>query len=306
VSIPIGVGVGDAFGQGGDVPAFTATVARMRELGFPAVWTAQIFGLDALTALAVAGAQVPDIRLGIGVVPTYPRHPIALAIQALTVQSATGGRLDLGIGLSHQMVIEGMYGYSYEKPARHMREYLSALQPLLHGESVNVEGETLTARGGINVPGAEAPPVLVAALGALMLKLTAELADGTITWMTGVKTIGDHIAPTISAAAEAAGRPAPRVVVGLPFCVTDDVDGARGRAAETFSVYGMLPSYRAMLDREGIEGPPDLAVCGDESVVAAAIAAVEDAGGTEVTAVPFGTPEEYERTVQVLASLAKG
>ncbi|MFN8028608.1 MAG: TIGR03564 family F420-dependent LLM class oxidoreductase [Acidimicrobiia bacterium] len=270
------------------------------------MWTAQIFGSTRFTALAVAGAQVPDIRLGVGVVPTYPRHPMALAIQALTVQSATGGRLDLGIGLSHQMVIEGMYGYSYEKPARHMREYLSALQPLLHGEGVNVEGETLTARGGINVPGATAPPVLVAALGSLMLKLTAEQADGTITWMTGVKTIGEHIAPTINAAAQAAGKPAPRVVVGLPFCVTDDVDGARGRAGETFAVYGMLPSYRAMLDREGIEGPPDLAVCGDESVIADAIRAVEDAGGTEVTAVPFGTPEEYERTVEVLAELARG
>jgi F420-dependent oxidoreductase-like protein len=305
VSIPIGIGVGDAFGQSGDVADFTAAVARMRELGFPSVWTAQIFGLDALTALAVAGAQVPDIRLGIGVVPTYPRHPIALAMQALTVQSATDGRLDLGIGLSHQMVIEGMYGYSYEKPARHMREYLSALQPLLHGEGVNVEGSTLTARGGINVPGTSAPPVLVAALGAVMLKVTAEQADGTVTWMTGVKTIGDHIAPTIGAAAEAAGRPAPRVVVGLPFCVTDDIDGARGRAAETFAVYGMLPSYRAMLDREGIDGPPDLAVCGGESVIADTVRAVEAAGGTEVIAVPFGTPQEYERTVQVLAGLAR-
>jgi F420-dependent oxidoreductase-like protein len=303
--VDIGIGVGDAFGPGGSVDDFVASVARMKDLGFPAVWTAQIFNLDALTALAVAGAQVPDVRLGVGVVPTYPRHPLALAMQALTVQSATGGRLDLGIGLSHQMVIEGMFGYSYDKPARHMREYLDALRPALRGEPVSVEGETLTARGGVSVPGAVAPPVLVAALGTVMLKVAAELADGTVTWMTGIRTIGDHIAPTITAAAEAAGRPAPRVVVGLPFCVTDDIEGARARAGETFAVYGMLPSYRAMLDREGIDGPPELSVVGDPAVIEAAIRGVEDAGGTEVIAVPFGTPEEYERTVEVLADLAR-
>jgi F420-dependent oxidoreductase-like protein len=263
----------------------------------------QIFGLDALTALAVAGAEVPGIELGTAVIPTYPRHPMMLAAQALTTQSAIGNRLVLGIGLSHQVVIESMFGYSFDKPGRHMSEYLSILLPLLHERSVQYRGETLKAAGSITIGDVAAPPVLLAALAPRMLKMAGALADGTITWMTGPSTVADHIVPSITKAAADAGRPQPRVAVGLPVCVTTDVDAARQRAAKAFQIYGQLPSYRAMLDREGAEGPADVAIVGDEDSVAAQIAQLGQIGATDFMAAPFGSQEERDRTTTAVAAL---
>jgi F420-dependent oxidoreductase-like protein len=277
------------------------------EAGLASIWLSQIMDVDALTALAVIGHEVPGIELGTAVVPTYPRHPMMLAGQALTTQAACGNRLTLGIGLSHQIVIEGMFGYPWDKPARHMREYLSVLGPLLNGQQVSFEGATVTARpmAPVKVAGAEAPQVLVAALAPVMLKVAGELADGTITWMVGAKTLSSHIVPSITAAAEAAGRPAPRIAVGLPVCVTEDVDRARQSAAQAFAIYGQLPSYRAMLDREGAEGPADVAVVGDEETVAAELGRLADAGATDLSPPPFGTGEERRRTLALLSELAR-
>ncbi len=275
-------------------------LARAAEEGFSSAWMSYIFGLDALTALAVAGSQVPGIELGTAVVPTYPRHPAALAQQALTVNAALDGRLALGIGLSHQVVIEDMYGYSFDRPARHMREYLSILVPLLRGRQVAFEGETLTAQIGLTTPGAGDLPVLVAALAPRMLKLAGEMADGTVLWMTGPKTVAEHIAPAITGAARDAGRPEPRIVCLLPVCVTDDAEAARARAAELFAIYGQLPSYRAMLDREGAEGPADVALIGDEEAVSARVEALAKAGVTDFVAAEFGGDA---RTREFLRSL---
>ncbi|GII04447.1 TIGR03564 family F420-dependent LLM class oxidoreductase [Planobispora takensis] len=275
-------------------------IARTADEGFPSAWVSNIFGLDALTALAVAGSQVPGIELGTAVVPTYPRHPAVLAQQALTVNTALGGRLALGIGLSHQIVIEGMYGYSFDKPARHMREYLSVLVPLVRGENVAFEGETLTAKIGLSTPGTGDMPVLIAALAPRMLKLAGEVADGTVLWMTGPKTVTEHVAPAVTEAARAAGRPAPRIVCGLPICVTDDVEAARARAAEVYAVYGHLPSYRAMLDKEGAEGPAQVALIGDEDTVGAQLETLAKAGVTDFAASEFGRDQ---RTRDFLKSL---
>ena len=186
----------------------------------------QIFGMDALTAIAVAAKNVPNIRVGTSVIPTYPRHPMVLAQQALTTQSVIGGRLELGIGLSHQPVVEGMWGISFDKPVRHMSDYLSILTPLLNDSTVSYKGESIIGRGEITPPPADAPPVLVAALGPQMLRLAGRLADGTITWMTGPETIRTLTAPTISEGSRKAGRPAPQVAMGLPVCVTSDVDAS--------------------------------------------------------------------------------
>ncbi|MBG0831215.1 TIGR03564 family F420-dependent LLM class oxidoreductase [Planomonospora sp. ID67723] len=275
-------------------------IARGADDGFTSAWVSNIFGLDALTALAVAGSQVPGIELGTAVVPTYPRHPAVLAQQALTVNTALGGRLALGIGLSHQIVIEGMYGYGFERPARHMREYLSVLVPLVRGEKVEFEGETLTAKLGLSTPGTGDMPVLIAALAPRMLKLAGEVADGTVLWMTGPKTVAEHVAPAVTEAARAAGRPAPRIVCALPVCVTDDPEAARARAAEVFAVYGHLPSYRAMLDKEGAAGPAEVAVVGDEDTVAAQIETLAKAGVTDFVASEFGRDQ---RTRDFLKSL---
>jgi 5,10-methylenetetrahydromethanopterin reductase len=272
--------------------------ARQAEAdGFASYWASQIFGHDALTALAVIGREVPRIELGTSVVPTYPRHPMIMAQQALTVNAASGGRLCLGVGLSHQVVIESMMGMSFTKPVRHLREYLSVLRPLSRGEAVSFDGEEYRVHASLNPAGASPFPILVAALGPQMLKVTAELADGTITWCTGPETLAGHTIPTINAAAEAAGRPPPRVVAALPVCVTTDVDGAKERAAKVFAIYGQLPSYRAMLDREGAAGPADIAILGPASEVTERIAALADIGVTDFAAVEFGAdPDEVAAT----------
>jgi F420-dependent oxidoreductase-like protein len=298
----IGIFGGEVAGVGG-IDNVVAAAKEAADQGFSSYWLPQIFGLDALTTIAVIGREVPELELGTAVVPTYPRHPMMLAAQALTAQAATGGRLVLGIGLSHQIVIEGMFGMSFEKPVRHMREYLEILMPLVRGEAVSYKGETLTFNGGVGVQGATPFPVLIAALGPKMLELAGTLADGTITWMTGPATLESHTIPTLTKAAAQAGRPAPRVAVGLPVCVTDDPDGTLERAAKVFSIYDTLPSYKAMLDREGAGGPRDVAIVGDESTVRAQIERLDGIGVTDFAAVEFGSRDTHPRTRELLRSL---
>jgi 5,10-methylenetetrahydromethanopterin reductase len=289
---------------------FTETVEQLQQFadaGLDHAFAVQIFGPDALTLLAAAGAQVPGIGLGTGVVPVYPRHPMMLAQQALTVQWAMGNRLILGIGLSHQVVVEGMWGLSFDRPATYMKEYLAALMPLLHGETVSVAGERVTANAfqPLDVSGVEAPPVLVAALGTAMLRLAGRVADGTVTWMTGTQTIDSHISPTIRAAADKAGRPAPRVGVALPVTVTTDVEAAKERVNKEFALYPSLPSYRAMLDKEGADSPADIAFIGDEETVAAHIEKLAAAGATDFVASVVGNAEERERSFKLISEIAK-
>jgi len=287
-----------------------AELERYAEAGLDHAFATQIFGPDALTLLAVAGSRVPGITLGTGVVPVHPRHPMVLAQQALTVQWATQNRLVLGIGLSHQVMVEGVWGLSYDKPARYMEEYLASLLPLLRGETVSSAGERVSTNAFMpldvaTLPGIEPPPVLVAALGPAMLRLTGAVADGTITWMTGTKTIGEHVAPSINAAASEAGRPAPRVVVSLPVAVTADPEAARARIAEEFAIYPSLPSYRAMLDREGAADATDIAFIGDEEAVAAAIGRLADAGATDFVAGVIGDRADRARALALLSELAR-
>ena len=298
----IGIGIGDIAGRGSSPGDQIEQIRALAAQGVPSVWLAQIFGADALTMMAVAGAQMPGIEFGTAVVPTYPRHPTALAAQAMTVQAVTGGRLTLGVGPSHREVIEDMFGLDYTKPARHMREYLTVLGGLLRGERVDFTGETMRVNARLNIPGSTPPSVLVAALGPVMLRVAGELADGTVTWMTGPETLARHTVPVLSKAAADAGRPAPRVVASLPICLTTDLAAARERAARQFAMYGQLPNYRAMLDREGAAGPADIAIAGDEAALRAGLGRLADVGVTEFLAVPFGTKEQIADTIGLLAS----
>jgi F420-dependent oxidoreductase-like protein len=281
----------------GTIDDIVAEARQAEADGYASFWVPNIFGHDALTALAIVGREVPRIELGTSVVPTYPRHPSAIAQQCLTVNAACGGRLTLGIGLSHKVVIENMLGMSFDKPVRHIRDYLSILGPLSRNEPVSYRGEDYSTNLALQANGAPPFGVVVAALGPQMLKATAELADGTLTWCTGPATLADLTVPTINAAAEAAGRPAPRVIAALPVCVTDDRAAATARAAKLFEIYGQLPSYRAMLDREGAAGPEDIAITGTEAEVVERIAALADIGVTDFAAVEFpGNPDEAAAT----------
>jgi 5,10-methylenetetrahydromethanopterin reductase len=299
--------IGSLIDVGASFPDTVAQLRRFADAGLDHAFAIQIFGPDALTLLAAAGAEVPGIELGTGVVPVYPRHPMMLAQQALTVQLVTGNRLILGIGLSHQVVVEGMWGISFEKPARYMKEYLAALMPLLHGETVAITGERVTTNAfqPLEVRNVSAPPVLVAALGDTMLKLAGRVADGTVTWMTGTRTVATHISPVIRAAAEKAGRPAPRIGVALPISVTADIGAARDRVNEEFAIYPNLPSYKAMLDKEGATCPADVGLLGDEDAVIAGIEKLADAGATDFVASIVGTREERDRTFDLLSSIAR-
>ncbi len=276
-----------------------------RRLTIDDVWMANIFSFDAISTLMLVGRETRRIGLGTAVTPTFPRHPTAIAQQALTTAAATGNRFTLGIGLSHQLVIENMLGLSYQQPARHMREYLSVLMPLARGEPANFQGEEYRVSNvALDVPGAARLPVVVAALGPVMLKIAGELADGTNTWMVGPKTMETHIIPRIRGAARAAGRADPRVVGGFPIILTNKPEEAKAKIAQQLTIYGQLPSYRAMLDREGVAGPADVAIAGDENQLRGQLKRLEDIGVTHFNAAIAAVEDgAFERTLEFLSSM---
>lgn len=290
---------------GGSFRGIVDEAKRAEAEGFAFFGMANISGADAIGTLTVAGAETSRIRLLTGVVPTYPRHPGAIAQQALTAQAASGGRFTLGIGLSHRVSIEGRYGLSFDRPAVHMREYLDVLLPLLRGETIQYEGEQYTFRGGLNLPDATLPvPCVIAAMAPVMLRLAGERTSGTILWMTGGKAVREHIAPRITKAASEAGRPAPEIMCTLPITLTGDVRAARERANRTYEGYNNLPSYRAMLDKQGADLPGDAALAGDEQALREQLTELKESGVTSFGAATFddGTGSG-KRTREFLASL---
>jgi len=298
----IGLMSGATPGPDGTLDGIVARAQNLEAAGFHALWMANIFGLDAITSLAIVGRETQRIELGTAVVPTYPRHPAAIAQQALTTQAACGGRFTLGIGLSHKLVIEDMFGLSYAKPASHMREYMSVLGPLARGEAASFQGDDYRVNAALDVPGTSRLPILIAALGDRMLQLAGSTADGTILWMTGPATIEDHIGPKLRAAAKEAGRPDPRIVAGFPIVVTDDEAAAREAISKGLVMYGTLPSYRAMLDKEGAAGPADIAIVGNAETVSDQIKRLADIGVTDFDAAIFPVADDSDaRTIEVLA-----
>ena len=289
-----------------DVATQVQSVVKAEEDGFDSIWFGQIFGPDVLTVLALAGQKTSRIELGTSVVPTYPRHPHVLAQQALTVQAATSGRFNLGIGLSHAPVVESMWGLKYDRPAVHMREYLSVLLPLINEGRASFSGESFRVNVTVQVSVPKPPPVLIAALAPVMLRLAGERTDGTITWMAGPKTLETHIVPRINKAAKDAGKPAPRVVAGLPIAVTDDAAGARERAARSFQIYGTLPNYQRVLNIEGAPGPADVAVVGNESEVERQLRSIASAGATDFLAGMFPVGDDIQASLARTRALLKG
>ena len=301
--------IGIFLGLGDILPRLSDHLERVEQAeaaGFESFWFPQVFGADVLTVIALAGERTTRIEIGTAVIPTFPRHPVVLAQQALTAQAATNGRLTLGVGVSDKSTIEDWLGLSYDRPASHMKEYLSVLRPLLNEEGVDFAGEAFKVNTALQVPDAMPCPVLVSALGPRMLAISGELGDGAIVKMTGPKTIETHVVPRINAAAEAAGRPKPRVCVGVAVAVTDNPEGARDRAGRLFRSFDILPSYQRMLEIEGAQGPADMAVVGNEAAVERQLRLLADAGATDLLATIFPVdegPVSIARTRALLKSL---
>ena len=277
--------------------------------GFPSAWCVHFSrGVDALTILGVVGTQTRHIELGVGVVPTYPRHPLALAQQAATAQALAGGRLTLGVGVSHRPVIEGMHGIPYEKPAHHMREYLSILGPLLTEGKASFQGERYHVDAQITVPGTHRVSIVVGGLSSRMVQIAGELADGVVTWLAGRRTLENQIVPRVRRAAAEADRPPPRVIAALPVAVCDDTEEARGVANQALSRYAALTNYQRQFEREGVATPGDVAVLASESVVEQALRALADIGVTEFwpITIPVGedAQDSLRRTRALLTALA--
>lgn len=287
----------------------TAIIDHARQAkadGFASYWLAEhpTGGLDAMMVLAMVGLQVPDMELGTAIVPTFPRHPMVLAGQVHTTLAAIGPRFTLGIGLSHATMMAQL-GIAFDKPIRHLREYLSVLVPLLNEGRVNFTGELISCAAQTFFTPAAPCPVVVAALGPQALKVAGQLADGTTLAWVGPKTIREHIKPRLFESAAAAGRPTPRIIATLPVCVTADEVGVRARISRNLAMYGELPSYKAMFEREGVAGPGELAIAGSASQVRDAIEAMREAGVTDFAASEFTTSaEELQQTRELLTSMA--
>ena len=294
-------------GDGGGLDSMISGIAEAERDGFVTVWVPNIFSHDALMTLALAGRETKSIELGTAVVPTYPRHPHAMAQQAATANAAAGGRVVLGLGRSHQVVIESMFGLDYDRPISRMREYVTIVRALANEGSVSFAGKSYNVNAPLTIPDGKPLKIMVGALMPKMLELCGELCDGTLTWMTGPKHLATSIVPVMGDAAAKAGREMPRVVCSLPVCVTDNPDAVRAIAAKQFEVYGTLPVYRACLDAEGAAGPEDIALIGSEDQVREGLARVAESGASDFYAAILpedGTSgESRARTYEMLKGL---
>jgi F420-dependent oxidoreductase-like protein len=296
-------------GGAGTVEKMVVQAKRAEADGFTSLWYASAVGGDPLVAMAAAGKATTTIELGTSVLQTYTCHPVLQVNRAASVVAGMSRPgFTLGIGPSHKPVIEDFYGLSYDHPGRHTEEYVRVLTALLQGDAVDVDGEDFQVHLGAPAPLPHAVPVLVAALAPRLLRVAGELTQGTILWMGNATAIETHVAPRINAAAAGAGRPAPRIVAGLPVAVHDDVAEARDTAAQVFAHYGVLPNYRRLLDIGGAPGPADAAIVGDEASVAAQIERLFAAGATDVWAAPFPVGDDRQasrhRTRALLQELA--
>ncbi len=300
----IGAVIGRRGGFGDTISQLVAEYEQARAADVSSVWITQHLGFDALTLISSWGVD-GDVELGTAVIPVQTRHPVVLAEQALTAQAMCGGRLVLGLGLAHAHNLERLYGLPRRRSVSYLADYLSTLDALMAAEPAtpNESFALSTQLGAAELP--TPPPVLIAALGPRMLQLAGERTGGTITWMTGAATIESYVSPTIRAAAAAAGRPDPRVVVCLPVCVTENPASARERLGPAIGSYRDIPSYTAMLDREGVADAIDVAIIGNADQVGAALTELAARGATDVAAIPLGNPDEVSATWGLISTLAK-
>ncbi|MEU1549265.1 LLM class F420-dependent oxidoreductase [Nocardia sp. NPDC005745] len=313
----IGVMIGPEKGDSGrKLERMLRDIEWAESAGLDTAWIPQIpTDFDALITIAAMGLRTSRIELGTAVVPLQTQHPIALARQALSAHAAAGGRLALGVGPSHHWIVRDMLGLPYDKPAAYTRDYLEVLHAGLRGPGrVDVQNATFTVHNPLDLGPVAPVPVLVAALGPVMLRIAGEQADGTVLWMADERAIADHVVPKISKAAADAGRPAPRVVAGLPVCLCEPgrVDEARERANRILGEAEISPNYQRLLDQGDARDIGDLCLAGDEAQIAAGLRRYAEAGATDVSVrlLPIGeTRDELvaskQRTREMIAELAR-
>jgi F420-dependent oxidoreductase-like protein len=296
------------------VGQLTADAVAAEAAGFTSIWVPQIpDDFDAMTAVVLMGAATSRIEIGTAVVPIQTRHPIAMAQQALSTQAVCDGRFTLGLGPSHHWIVTDMLGLPYVRPAHLVRNYVEVLNTAFAGPGlVDVVNDDFRVRNELAVTDVGPTPILVAALAPVMLGIAGELASGTILWMADERAIGEHVVPRVTAAATKAGRPAPRVVAGVPvaLCANDEVDAARGWANRALGHSEYSPNYQRLLEHGDATDVGDLLAAGDEAAVRDRLCSFRDAGVTDlaVRVLPLGSDrsariDSKQRTLALLSSL---
>ncbi len=285
------------------------------EHGLSSVWIPQVPDeFDAMTAAALIAHATSRIEVGTAVVALQSRHPVALLQQSLSTQLVAEGRFTLGLGPSHHWIIEDMLGLPYERPAALTADYLDTLDAAMAGPGpVDVENDSFRIHNPMHVTDAPRMQVMLAALGPVMLRLAGARTDGTILWLADEKAIEGHIAPKLNDAAAEAGRPAPRIVAGVPICLClpSEIDTAKARADRVLSEATVSPNYQRLLDQGNATGVSDILAAGDEEAIRARLASFADAGVTDlsVRVLPIGEGREQllessRRTRELVAHLA--
>lgn len=306
MTVGVAINAGDA---GNQIDASVRLAGEAAAAGLRSAWFGQVFGADSPQLAAIVGREVPGLQVGTAALPVFGRHPLLVSSQAQTAQAATHGRYHLGLALGTKFLTETGFGIPYERPIARLREFLTALRQLIETGAADFHGELLTATTPLSarVPGAEGGvPLLVAAMGPQALRVSGELADGVLPYLAGPRVLAEHIVPAVTAAAQAAGRPAPRIVAFVNGVVTDDVDAARETAVERFAFYENVPSYARVIALGGAARAGDLAVIGDEKTVAAEVRRYRDAGATEVvfSQTDLAGAADQRRTWALLGQLA--
>ncbi|WP_167097735.1 LLM class F420-dependent oxidoreductase [Mycobacterium sp. DL592] len=274
--------------------------------GVRQVWFAQQFDLDAISLSGVVGAAVPGLGVGTFVVPINPRHPLVVASLAQTAQAASHGNFTLGLGLGAHEPERVAFGQKWPGTVERLREHLTVLRSIFDTGTVDFHGSQITASPGWppRVAGGTPVPIYVAAMGPKSLAVTGELADGTLPYLAGPRTISEFIVPTISAAAAAAGRPEPRVIAAVPVLVTDDVPAGRRAAEEVLSFYTAIPSYQKVIAREGVSSVAELAAIGPAEAVLEQLRSYRSAGVSDLVLTQLrGIPAPPDALWELAAAL---
>jgi F420-dependent oxidoreductase-like protein len=287
---------------------------RAESEGFTSLWYASTVAGDPLVAMALAGRATSTIELGTAVLQTYPCHPLLQANRVAAAANAAGRQaITLGLGPSHEAVVRGVLGLSYDHPGRNTEEYLHIISRLLRGQPVEFDGRDWTTHSTGHPVQLDYPvPLLLAALSPRVLQIAGQYTDGVVLWMASAHAIESRITPNLYAAARESNKPQPRIVAGIPVAVHDDITEARGAVAAMSTMYAGMINYQRIIQAGGGTTPADIAVIGDEDEVHKQLQNIIAAGATDIWAQPIAVGANREqraaslqRTRKLLSELAQ-